>query len=94
MTLRQDQGHQTWYELLDRKQGHDHAKSEKPPLYSVHKKANVRVFVKLENTSIISLKYVQQLTNPTKFQLNRIRTQFFWLKSLEIAVTLKYGQGN
>ena len=32
MTLKQGHGHQTWYELVDPKQGYNNAKSEKPCL--------------------------------------------------------------
>ena len=31
VTLKQGQGHQTWYELVDPKQGYNHAKFERPP---------------------------------------------------------------
>ena len=55
MTLIQSQGHQSWYELVDSKQGYNNAKFEKPHLNSVHEKANDVVFVKSENTSITSL---------------------------------------
>ena len=41
MTLKQSQGHQTWYELVDLKQGYDRAKFEQPPLNSVCEKSNV-----------------------------------------------------
>ena len=40
MTLKQGHGHQTWYELVDPKQGYNNAKSEKPHLNNVRKKAN------------------------------------------------------
>ena len=39
------QGHQTWYELLDPEQGYDHANFQRPPLNSVHQKANIKVNV-------------------------------------------------
>ena len=58
MTLKQ--GHQTWYELAEPEQGINHAKFKRPPLNSVSNKANVKVTVKSENTSIISNKYVQK----------------------------------
>ena len=48
------------YESLDPKQGHNHAKFERPPWKSVHQKANVKVFVNSENMSIISLEYDQK----------------------------------
>ena len=35
VTLEQGQGHQTWYELVDPKQGYDYAKFEKPCMNSV-----------------------------------------------------------
>ena len=37
---------------VDPKQGYIHTKFERPPLSSVHQKANIKVFVKSENTSI------------------------------------------
>ena len=42
VTLKQGQGHQTWYELLGSKQGYNNAKFENPclKLNSVHDKAN------------------------------------------------------
>ena len=63
MTLKQGQHRQTWYELLDQKQGYNHAKFERPPLqsHSVLQNPNVKVLVKSENTSIIYLEYVQKL---------------------------------
>ena len=50
----------TWYELPDPNQGYDHEKFERPPLNSVRQKADVKVFVKSENMSIISLEYVKK----------------------------------
>ena len=58
MTLKQGHGHQTWYELVDPKQGYNNAKFEKPRLNSVHEKANDKDFVKSGNTSVISFEYV------------------------------------
>ena len=55
MTLKQGQGHQTWYELVDPKHSYNDAKFEKPHLHSVHEKTNSKVLVKSGNTSIISL---------------------------------------
>ena len=60
MTLNDSQDHHTWYDLLDPEQGYNHAKFEQPPLNSVCQKANIKVFIKSENTSIISLGYVQR----------------------------------
>ena len=58
MILKQGQGHQTWYELVDPKQGYNYAKFEKPHMNTVHEKANDSV-VKTGNTSVISLENVQ-----------------------------------
>ena len=43
MTLRQGQGHQVWYELVDPKQGYNKAKFEKPCLNSVCETAHAKV---------------------------------------------------
>ena len=43
VTLKQGRGHQTWHELIDPKQGYNHAKFGGPHLNSVRKKANVNV---------------------------------------------------
>ena len=105
LTLIYGQGHQTWHQLLDPKQGHNHAKLDRLPLNSIHQKANMKVFVKSENTSLYyvqlkSKKYwcvhyiLDLLNNPTKFQFNGITTQNFQLKLFDIAVTLKYVKGN
>ena len=51
----------TCYELIDPKQGYNKAKIQKPHLNSVCKKANVKIFVKTGNMSIISPKIVQNL---------------------------------
>ena len=40
VTLKQGQGHQTRYELVDPKHGYNNAKFENPCLNNVHKKAN------------------------------------------------------
>ena len=58
MTLKQGQGHKTWYELVDAKHSYNDAKFEKPRLNSVREKANDKVFVKSGNTSVVSLEYV------------------------------------
>ena len=55
VTLKKCQVLQTWYELVDPKQGYNNAKFEKPCLHSVCEKANNEVFVKSGNMSIISL---------------------------------------
>ena len=54
VTLEQGQVHQTWYKLVNPKQGCNNAKFEKPCLN------NVRSFVKSGNKSIISLEYVRK----------------------------------
>ena len=58
VTLKQGQGHQTWYELVDPKQGYNNAKFEQTCLKSVCKNTNDTVFVKWENVTIIFLEYV------------------------------------
>ena len=59
VTVKQDDDHETWYTLLDPKQGYNHSKFERP-LKIVRQKANVKVLVQAENTSIISNEYVQK----------------------------------
>ena len=56
MTLKQNQGHQTWHKLSEPKQGYNHPMFKRPNLSTVHQKANTKVFVKSENMSIISIK--------------------------------------
>ena len=46
LILNQGQGHQTWYELVDPKQGYNNAKFENLCLKTVSEKANKKVFVK------------------------------------------------
>ena len=58
MSSKQGQGHQTWFELVDLKQGYNDGKFEKPRLNSVCKKANDKVFVKSGNSSVVSLQCV------------------------------------
>ena len=53
VTLKQGQGHQTWYELVDPKQCHNNPKMEKLCVNSVRVKANDKLFAKSENTSVI-----------------------------------------
>ena len=84
VTLKQGQGNQTWYELVDPKQGYNNAKLEKCRLTSVREKADKKMFVKSGNTSIFSLEFVRKSkiwylhdlfdvpNNPTKFQFHRI----------------------
>ena len=54
VTLKQGPGHQTWYELVNPKQGYNHAQFKKPHLNSVHEKANNEAIVKSGKMSIIS----------------------------------------
>ena len=56
--LKQGQGHQTWYELVNPKQDYNNAKFQKPHLNSVCEKANDNTFVIPGNMSIISLENV------------------------------------
>ena len=51
------------YAPVDPKQGYNHAKFERPCVKCVPKEANVKVFVKSENMSIISLEYMQKNKN-------------------------------
>ena len=52
VTLKQGHDHETWKNCLT--QINNHAKFERLPLNSVPQKANIKVFVKSEGTSIIS----------------------------------------
>ena len=45
MTLKQGQGHTIWYESVNPKQEHNHAKFEGPPLKNGRIKANVYISV-------------------------------------------------
>ena len=54
VALKWDLDQQTWYESADPWQDYNHTKFERPPLNSVHEIANVEVFVKSGNMSIIS----------------------------------------
>ena len=58
VTLKQGQGHQTWYKLVDPKQGYNNAKFGKPRFNTVSEKASYKVFVKSGNTLVISLHYI------------------------------------
>ena len=53
-----NQGHPTRYELVDPKQGYYYVKFERPHLNSVCEKANINIFVKSGNMSIIILVYM------------------------------------
>ena len=59
--LKYGQGHWKCYEQVKINQHYHHAKLKRPPLnISLRQKANIKVFVKLGNTPIISLEYVQK----------------------------------
>ena len=62
MTLKQSQGHQTYNENVNPKQGYNHAKFEGSCFNGVREKAYLLacVFFKRENVSIISLEYVRK----------------------------------
>ena len=105
MTLKQGKVHQTWYELQDPEQGYNYAKFERSPKNSVRQKVNVICLISKHvnylhwiSARVKKLWYVhywlEVLNNPTKFQLNWIRTQTFQLKLFSTAVTWKYGQGD
>ena len=91
------QGHQSWYELVDPKQGSNHTKFER----SCFKCPTILIFFFLSNKQMsnISLEWhihdlVDVISMHTKFHLNQIRTLNFQLKLLDTAVTLKYAQGH
>ena len=44
VTLKQSQGHQTWYKLVDPRQSYNNVKFQKPNLNSVCEKANDKGF--------------------------------------------------
>ena len=60
VSLKQGQGNQSWYELVDSKHGYNNINFEKPCLNSVCGKANDKAFVKSGNKSVISLEYVRK----------------------------------
>ena len=53
MTLKKGQAHQTWYKLVDSKQGYNNAKFEKHGLKSVREKANDKVLSNQETLSYL-----------------------------------------
>ena len=59
-TLKQDEGHQTWYEFVNPKQCYSDAKFEKPCLNGACKRVNDKVFVKPGSISVISPEYLQK----------------------------------
>ena len=59
VTLKQSQGHQTYNDNIDPKQGFSHGKFERSCFDCVREKANGNCF-KRGNTSVISLEHVQK----------------------------------
>ena len=51
-TLKQGQGHQTWYTLVDHKQDYNNAKLEKPYLYSVCEKPTIKLLSNQETKQL------------------------------------------
>ena len=64
VTLKQGQRNQTWYKLVDPKQGYYNAKFEEPRLNSVHERAHDRIWSKKQWYIHDRLNV---LNNPTKF---------------------------
>ena len=59
MTFKQSQGHQTYNDSVDSKQGYDQAKIERYCVNGVREKANVKVVFKQRNMSIISVEHTR-----------------------------------
>ena len=53
MTLEKGLGHQTWYNLVDPKQGYNYTNVERFPLDNVREKVSIKVFVELEKISYL-----------------------------------------
>ena len=53
VTLKQSQGHQTYSDKLDPKQGYNHAKFERPCFNSVPEKGNLKTKFKPENVNYL-----------------------------------------
>ena len=60
MTLKQSQGHETYNNNAESKQGFIHAKSERSCFNGVKKKASIKVYLKWGNMSTISLEPVRK----------------------------------
>ena len=54
VTLKQGQGHQTWYELVDPKQGTNHAKFGRSALNSLHKNQTLLKLLSNQKTCQLS----------------------------------------
>ena len=59
VTLKEGEDHQTWYDVVNPKQGYNNTRFEKPHLNSVCEKANDNVSVKSGDTLMLSLEYVR-----------------------------------
>ena len=82
--MKHGHGYQTWYELVDPKQGYNGAMFEKLHLDSVREKAYDNVLSNQETCQLYPFNLFESqiqwyihalsvLNNPTKFQLNRTR---------------------
>ena len=60
VTLKQGQGHETYNDNVDPKQGYNHGKSERSFFNGIQEKANIKDFSKQGKMSIISLKQVRK----------------------------------
>ena len=82
--------------MADLTQDYNRAKIEGPPKNMSTKKPTLKFWSNQETRLLFPLNICESLmlNNPTKFQLNRMRTQDVQLKLFEIAVNLKHGQGH
>ena len=53
VTLEKGLGHQTWYNLVDPKQGYNYTNVERFPLDNVREKVSIKGFVELEKISYL-----------------------------------------
>ena len=78
MTLKQGQGHQTWHEFVDPKQGYNNAKFEKPRFNSVREKANNKDLSNQETSESQKQWYIHDLLDTlnylTEFKFNKRET--------------------
>ena len=82
VTLKQSQGHQSYNDNVDPKQGYNHAKFERFCVNGVQENAIVKAFFTRGNMSLTSFEHAQKseqwythdllevINNCTKFQLN------------------------
>ena len=66
MTLKQSQSHQTYHDIVDSKQGYNHAKIEKSCLNDVWEKANVTFFSDKDICQLYSLNMYENPPSPQK----------------------------